>query len=78
MAKERSVYGRQEHHRNSVAARINSGDKDFLKKLGLTKEEAKRRLRAYLKETAGDANAMERWYRGVGPNQQGDRGGAKW
>ena len=75
--KTRSVYGRQQHHSNSVAALINTGDKEFLAKIGMTKEEAKRKLKEYLKETATDNASMERWYRIVGPLNQ-KQGEGKW
>lgn len=49
--------------RGSIQALVNVGDKDLLKKLGMTKAEAKAKLYAWKYQAQGDAAAMERWYR---------------
>ena len=49
-------------HANSVEHKIKTGDKEFLKSLGMTKEQAQKAMREYDKATRWNASAMESWY----------------
>lgn len=49
----------------SVLQKIQTGDKEFLKTLGMTHKEAKEAYNEWLKGLRINSAAMERWYRGV-------------
>lgn len=59
----RKGHGNFNHDDNSVAVKINTGDKEFLAKIGMTKAEAKAKMKAALKQARSDNAQMELWYR---------------
>jgi hypothetical protein len=58
-----AVVDRQGPHKNSILNKVRQGDKALLSKLGLTRDQAMRKYRYWVKDGNINYMAMERWYR---------------
>lgn len=63
-------------HENSIGRKVMRGDRETLKKLGLTHKQAKEKYREWQRQGDGNYSTMERWYRSN--VQDSGKGDGRW